>query len=125
MLQGFEEITKDLNDFEINKVIHLIALGISTKIGKDKAISSSKICAAINNRKDLDGYKLTPVKLRKIMQAIRLSGKIMYLCSNSKGYYVAASSNELDDCIESLEQRVSQQQRVIDSMIWQRQQLVS
>ena len=123
MLKNFEEITKDLQAYETKVVMPLIAKGMNQKIGKENAISGNKICDSMNKSGLLHNYKLNPVRLRKIMGALRLTGKVMYLCSGKNGYYIAGTTLELDDCIESLEQRVAQQQRVIDAMIWQRKQL--
>jgi len=122
MLINFEEITEDLNDYEIKKILPLIANGLLNYKGKQNAISGSLICKRFNERNSNIKYKLNPVKLRKIISCIRLRGDVMHLCSNSKGYYIAKDINELDDCIESLEQRISQQMRVVKSLVWQRNQ---
>jgi hypothetical protein len=98
----------------------LIIKGLRNYKGKDNAISGTLICNTINEKELLKSYKLTTVRLRKIVGHIRVTGKLMYLCSSSKGYYVAKDTQEFDDCIESLEQRVAQQQLVIKSLTWQR-----
>lgn len=122
MLLNFEEITEDLNDFEVTAVIPLICSGLKNYIGKENAISGSTIIKRINDKYLLGKYKLNSVKLRKIISAIRLRGDLLYICSSSKGYYIAKNNEELDNCIESLEQRISQQQKVVNALIWQRSQ---
>ena len=122
MLKDFEVITTDLNNFEMNKVIPLVVRGIRNYVGKDNAITGAKIIQRMNESNLLGSYNLNPVKLRKIIQVIRLRGDIGYLCSSNKGYYLASNIQELDDCIESLEQRISQQELVVKSLVWQRRQ---
>ena len=107
MLVNFEDITEDLTEYELTKILPLIANGLLNYKGKENAISGSLICKRFNERNSNIKYKLNPVKLRKIISCIRLRGDAMYLCSNSRGYYIAKNLEELDDCIESLEQRIS------------------
>lgn len=120
MLKDFETITYELTDYEKNFVVPLIIKGLKNYIGKQNAISGTTICRTVNNKKLLTSYNLTTVRLRKIVGHIRVTGKLMHLCSSSKGYYIAKNTKEFDDCIESLEQRVAQQQLVIKSLNWQR-----
>jgi len=123
MLTNFETITEDLTEYEINKVMPVIAAGLSTKLGKQNAINGNAICKKVNESNCFNKYTLKPVRLRKIIGAIRLTGKLMYLCSSAKGYYLANDIQELDECIDSLEQRIAQQQRVVDALIWQKNQV--
>tara|TARA_R100000654_G_scaffold75110_1_gene111282 strand:+ start:2245 stop:2625 length:381 start_codon:yes stop_codon:yes gene_type:complete len=123
MLKSFEELTYELTDYEKETVLPTLVKGLMRYIGKENAISGTEICKRLNAEQYFGKYKLQPTRLRKIIGAIRLSGKIMFLCSSSKGYYVAATNVELDDCIESLEQRVAQQIKVIDALLWQRKSL--
>ena len=122
MLKDFEKITENLNDKEKYTLLPLIVKGIKRYKGKQNAISASVIIKRINESGRLGKYKLNPVKLRKVIQVIRVNGLILNLCSCSKGYYIANNIQEIDDCIESLEQRISQQELVVKSLIWQRQQ---
>ncbi len=124
MLKDFETITEDANDFEINKVIPTLVKGLSRYKGKDNAISGSTIIKRLNDSQIFGKYKLNAVKLRKLIQMMRLRGDLCFLCSSSKGYYVAKTTEELDDCIESLEQRISQQEKVVKALIWQRNQCI-
>ena len=114
MLTGFEIITEDLNPFEEKEVLPLIVAGLRSKIGKDKAVTSSHICKALEGR--FGKYELNPVKLRKIISTIRINGILQGLCSNSKGYYLAETEQELQECIDSLSERLRQQQMVVDAL---------
>lgn len=125
MLQNFEEITSDLTDYEIEVVMPMLGLGLTKYVGKANAISNKKICNSVNEKGILKNYKLQPIRVRKLIGALRLLGDPMYICSGAGGYYIAETTQEMDECIKSLEQRVAQQQRVIDAMIWQRKQAQS
>jgi len=106
MLTGFEKLTKELNDDELNKV-DTIVKGLGARIGKNNAITSSRICDKMN---------LTAVRLRKIIHFIRINGLLFGLCSNSKGYYMASNLDELDECIISLKQRIRSQVDVLNEL---------
>lgn len=106
MLTGFEKLTKELNDDELNKVDNIVK-GLGHRIGKNNAITSSRICDKMN---------LTAVRLRKIIHFIRINGLLFGLCSNSKGYYMASNLDELDECIISLKQRIRSQVDVLNEL---------
>lgn len=122
MLINYEEITKELTPQEKNVIYPLIIAGLQRHHGKKQAITGTEICNAINNK--LPEAKLTGPRLRKIIQAIRISGDLYNICSTSNGYFVAATHKEIDECIESLQQRIDQQQRIVDALTWQKKQQV-
>ena len=106
MLTGFEKLTKELNEDELNKV-DTIVKGLGARIGKNNAITSSRICDKMN---------LTAVRLRKIIHFIRINGLLFGLCSNSKGYYMASNLQEFEECIISLKQRIRSQVDVLNEL---------
>lgn len=56
--------------------------------------------------------------VRACISHIRSEGRLP-VCSNAKGYWVAATSEELDECIASLRHRISAQLSAIDGLeIW-------
>ena len=120
MLKGFEKITEDLTPFEESEALPIILAGLRSKLGKSKAISATEICSKVNATGRLGKYKLTPVKLRKMISHIRLYDLISGVLSSSKGYYLALTLSEYDECLESLRQRLRQQQLVVDSLQAQR-----
>tara|TARA_R110001606_G_scaffold187628_5_gene335232 strand:+ start:642 stop:1013 length:372 start_codon:yes stop_codon:yes gene_type:complete len=122
MLKNYEEITKELNEYEKKTLYPLIIAGLQRHQGKDKAITGVEICKAINSK--LPAAKLTGVRLRKIVQAIRMTGDLFNVCSTSRGYFVAANQEEINDCIESLQQRIDQQQKIVNALLWQQRQQV-
>ena len=111
MLTGFEKLTKELNEDELNKV-DTIVKGLGARIGKNNAITSSRICDKMN---------LTAVRLRKIIHFIRINGLLFGLCSNSKGYYMASNLREFEECIISLKQRIRSQVDVLNELEKQRE----
>lgn len=98
MIQGFEEQTQPLNDFERGTLLPLIVSGLKNKLGANLAITGSKICSAMRNA----GWAIDAPRLRKIINYIRTYDLIPGLVSTSKGYYVATTTQELDECINSL-----------------------
>lgn len=121
MLTNFEELTADLTEYESNVVLPRIADGISKKVGKNNAVTSTTIIHALRIQQCFDPqYIITDVRIRKIISIIRNSNVVGCVCSSSAGYYVAESVDEIDRTIESLRQRVRQQQRAIDALVIQR-----
>lgn len=116
MLKGFEQQTSPLNEYELGTLLPLIIRGLQTKIGVTRVIPGSTI---IRKMKAL-GYKLDGPRLRKIINHIRNNDIIPGLVSNSNGYYVATSADEIDDCISSLQGRVDAIQSNIDALKRQR-----
>ena len=106
MLNGFERETHELTSEELDKVATIMK-GLSNKIGKDNAVTSSKICEAMN---------LSGPRLRKIINHIRIYNLVPALCGSSKGYYVAKDKDELDQYLISLKQRISAQIKVLHSL---------
>jgi len=106
MLKGFERETHELTADEMEKVTPIIK-GLQNKVGKDKAVTSTKICEAM----DLSGPRL-----RKIINHIRNYNLVPALCGSSQGYYVAKDMKELEDYLISLKQRISAQITVLHSL---------
>ncbi len=98
MIQGFEQQTEPLNEYERVVLLPVIAQGLRTKIGKAKAISNKKICAAMVAA----GYQLNDSRLRKVINHIRCNGVVECLIAASNGYYVAETNAELRDYEQSL-----------------------
>lgn len=103
MIKGFEEYTKDLSDYERDTLLPLMVAATRSKIGKASAI---KNITAVQKLREA-GYIITPARFRKIMHVIRVSGMVPGVVATSKGYYIATSSQELEDYIISLDQRIN------------------
>ena len=112
MITNFERETHELNGYELNKLLPIIVQGLSTKIGKEKAITNKSICKAMQSQ----GYKLHDARLRKVIHHIRAHDLIPYLIATSKGYYIATNGQEVEDYIKSLSERINSIQFVKQSL---------
>ena len=106
MIKGFETITADLSQDEVDMVQPIIN-GLKSKQGKDKAITGAKICKAMG---------LGGPRLRKIINHIRTNNLLPGLCSTSNGYFVAQNIYEMQDYIISLRQRIKAQVEVLNAL---------
>tara|TARA_R110002051_G_scaffold309303_3_gene381814 strand:+ start:3546 stop:3917 length:372 start_codon:yes stop_codon:yes gene_type:complete len=106
MIKGFETITADLSQDELD-MIQPIIKGLNNKQGKDMAITGTKICKAINT---------TGPRLRKMINYIRTNNLLPGLCSTSNGYFVAKNIYEMQDYIISLKQRIKAQVDVLNAL---------
>ena len=67
MINGFEEQTHELTEYEEKTLLPPIIKGLKTKVGEQNAITSTEI---VKRMKEL-GFKLDPARLRKIINHIR------------------------------------------------------
>ena len=104
MIKGFEDYTYELTDDELLLVDKLIR-GLSPKIGKQAAVTSTVICKSLN---------ITSPRLRKLINYIRTTNQLAGLCSSKNGYFVAESLQEIEDYIISLKQRIKSQVDVLN-----------
>lgn len=96
MIPGFEDITYDLTAEE-EKLIPVFVKGLSKKIGKDNAVTSTHIMRKIPG--------LNGARVRKIINYIRNNYLVPGLLANSSGYYVSKSKEEVREYINSLGHR--------------------
>ena len=101
MLHGFENETRPLNGYEKNTLLPIIVRGLSNRTGAANAVSNGHICISLRNK----GYKVTEVRIRKIINHIRTHSLVTCLIASGKGYYRAESRQEVVDYIESLKGR--------------------
>ena len=120
MITGFEKYTDELNEYESSKILPLIISGMETKKGKDLAITNKMICKLLK----LPPYncKITEARVRKIVAHIRINGLVPNLIATSKGYYIAETEQEMDNYIESLDQRINAITVVRDALFYQKNQ---
>jgi len=114
MITGFEKQTHELNQGELD-LVPLIAKGLRTKIGHDKAITNARMVRSLSEK----GHKITCPRLRKIINYIRNNNIVYNLVASSKGYYIAENETECRRFIESLDQRASAIITVRDAMAYQ------
>lgn len=112
MIQGFNQQTEPLTDYERDTLLPVICRGLANKYGETKAITNTAITRAMKGA----GYQLTEARLRKIINHIRIHGMIKWLIATSKGYYIATSVDEMRQYIESLRGREQAIRAVRESM---------
>lgn len=101
MIVGFENQTKDLTDYEKEILLPIIVKCLRKHVGKEKAVSNAVICSKMQEQ----GYDITEVRTRKIINHIRINFLIECLVASGKGYYVANTESEMRRYIISLECR--------------------
>jgi hypothetical protein len=101
MINGFDNETKPLSEYELNTLTPMIIRGLSMKIGRERAIKNSEICAKMR----LAGYRIDNARLRKVINHIRVNALLPGVVATSEGYYIATTKQEMADYIASLESR--------------------
>ena len=101
MIKNFEEYTHELTSDE-RLVVQRIIRRFENLKGKQNIVTGEQIRDGINNNLNL---KFDTVRIRKMIQFIRTNDLIAGLIATSKGYYVANTSEEIEDWIESLKSR--------------------
>ena len=100
-LNGFEDITGELNDQEKQVILPILVKHLPNKKGKERAVTSKQIIQGLAN----GGIKTSGPRIRKMINYIRTHHLVPKLIATSKGYYVANTQAEVDEYIESLRQR--------------------
>lgn len=92
-------------------LLHDLRRGLETKIGKDNAITSQKICEALKNR----GYNVNGATLRSHIHHLR-TGEKMFICGDNSGYYVPKNEIEAENQIRSINSRIKELTEVAESL---------
>lgn len=103
MIQGFEDQTEELTQYEIEVLVPIMVKGLSTKIGQDNAITNSKIRSRLKD-KEMD---ISDARIRKIINYIRVNKLIVNLLATSKGYFISNDPAEINKYKESLISRAN------------------
>lgn len=121
MIVGFEEITEPLTDYEQTVLLPVFVRCLSTKIGKQNAITNAKMVAAMRAC-EAPKFKIDEIRVRKIINHIRDYALVPCLIATSKGYYVATTDFELQEYEESLKGRIDAINQILESIHLQRKQ---
>tara|TARA_B110000858_G_C17521720_1_gene345117 strand:- start:42 stop:389 length:348 start_codon:yes stop_codon:yes gene_type:complete len=113
MITNFEKITHELNEYEKNEILPIMLNALSYKVGVENVVSNKQMKLGLKTL----GYKVNDVRIRKLIHYIRVKKLIKNLIANSKGYYIATEKIEIDNFIESLQQRVNSIETVRQSFI--------
>lgn len=108
MLKGFEELTDELSEYERCVLVPLFVSGFSKKRGKENAITNKQIVSTLAPK----GYKVSDVRVRKIVNHIRKNNLVEGLIATSAGYYISTDPAEVADYIESLAGRENEIRRI-------------
>lgn len=119
MINNFEEFTDELNDYEKTKLLPIMVKCFLKHIGEENAITSREI----KTKMEEHGYKISDVKIRKIVNTIRRYAMVPCLVSSGKGYYVADKVSQISDCIDSLQGREDAICVVKNALIVQRDEM--
>jgi uncharacterized protein (UPF0297 family) len=103
MIQGFEDQTEELIQYEIEVLVPLMVKGLSTKIGQDNAITNSKIRSRLKDKE----MNISDARIRKIINYIRVNKLIINLLATSKGYFISNDPAEITRYKESLVARAN------------------
>jgi hypothetical protein len=121
MVNGFEEETAPLSDYERDVVLPFLVDGLSKKIGKEKAVKSDHVIRIAEKRE----IQLTGPRFRKVVNHIRVNNLVPFLVATSKGYYVENDIQEIEKYIQSLEQRsnaILEVKKSLERQLWEKKQ---
>lgn len=99
MINGFEDQTEPLTEYEESEILPHIVRGLRLKVGKAMSVTNRAI---VEGMKRNLGLKITEPRVRKIINHIRVNDLVPCLIATSQGYYIAESEQELKDYEESL-----------------------
>lgn len=100
MIKNFEKETSPLTEYEREELVPAVVKGLEGHVGKQLAVTNQNFI-----RKWMKGYKVNSIRLRKVINHIRVKGLLKGLMATSRGYYIAESREELEVYIESLKGR--------------------
>lgn len=99
MIQGFQEQTEPLTEYEETQLLPQIVRGLQLKVGKANAVTNGAIVKGMKANLNL---RTTEPRVRKIINHIRVHDLVPCLIATSQGYYIAESEQELKEYEESL-----------------------
>lgn len=99
MIQGFQEQTEPLTEYEEQTLLPQLVRGLQLKVGKAMSVTNKAIIEGMNRNL---GLKMTDARVRKLINHIRIHDLVPCLIATSQGYYIAESEQELRDYEESL-----------------------
>ena len=122
MINGFQEQTEPLTEYEEVTLLPQLVRGLQTKVGKAMSVTNKAIIDGMNRNL---GLKITDARVRKLINHIRVHDLVPCLIATSNGYYIAESEAELREYEESLLGRESAIRQVRLSIQRQRQRKYS
>lgn len=114
MIQGFNNETAPLTDYERKTILPIIA-GWLRHTSKERPIINKTATKWLKDR----GYNISEPRFRKVVSAIRIEGIVENVIATSKGYYVTDDPAEVAEYITSLRERASAINAVADALTQQ------
>ena len=119
MITNFEEHTTPLTTEE-TLLMKSIAILLQNEARKGKEITNRQI----EEQFTAFNYQSGSARIRKIINAIRISGIVPRLLANSRGYYVSWDANEINKYLLSLHQRANAILKVAGSIEEQKKEFL-
>ena len=100
-LLRFEPETTKLTEYEL-KLVPIVVNILKSKMGRENAITNKHL---VNRMNTLGFSSMTPERVRKLINHIRIYDLLDCLVASSKGYYISNDEKEMSDYIDSLRGR--------------------
>ena len=113
MIKGFEHITRDLEPKE-REVVFCVVEILKERKGKGQAITNKQISQIVAR---VTGTKLSPPRMRKIINLIRVRGILPGIIGWNTGYFLAQEEEEWRDGMIGLQDRIEAITAVYDAMV--------
>lgn len=107
-------MTDRLNDYERGTLLPLVVRLLTDANGRK--ITSYMIAEAIRKQ----GHACDSMRVRRVINHIRLKGLVSCVASSPKGFFVANNDTEITECIYTLESLADSIQEVIEALKRQR-----
>ena len=98
---NYDSETSKLNDYELDKVVPILARCLINKVGREKATTNSYMVKKLKEC----GYDVNDIRIRKCINYMRTRDVIERLIASHYGYYVTNDAEELAQYCGTLRQR--------------------
>lgn len=113
MITGFEDKTFKLTPNEQDVILPILVTALNHMVpGPQNKRSSTYMM----ERLEKIGHKVSPVRLRKMIQYIRFNDMVSGVCSDSQGYWIASSKEDYIATLTSLRDRISHQTATFNAL---------
>ena len=100
-LLRFEPETTKLTEYEL-KLVPIVVNILKSRLGRENAITNKNL---VNRMSKLGFSSITPERMRKLINHIRIYDLLDCLVASSKGYYISNNEKEISDYIDSMRGR--------------------
>ncbi len=100
-LLRFEPETTKLTEYEL-KLVPIVVNILKSRLGRENAITNNNL---VNRMSKLGFSSVTPERMRKLINHIRIYDLLDCLVASSKGYYISNDEKEISEYIDSLRGR--------------------